>query len=111
SLVSILARIPFVLTASCLGKEESQGDKTCRFSIRRIKALGSRNSHSQIDNVLEWSICFLRVDGRRLHEVEKFPVLIDQRLIVGVKVRRRDSEFIWPSNFRRESVCEVFVFP
>ncbi len=51
----------------------------------------------------------MRVDGRRLHEVEKFAVLIEQRLIVGVKVRRRDSEFVGPSDPGRESVGEVFV--
>src|ERR1700738_744109 len=56
SLVSIRARIPYVLIAICLGKEQPQADTACRFSIRRIKALGSRNGNSQIDNVLEWSI-------------------------------------------------------
>jgi len=51
----------------------------------------------------------LRVDGRRFHEVEKSPVLIDLRLNAGVKVRRRDSKFIGPSDLGRKSVGEVFV--
>ena len=56
SLVCVRARIPYVLIAICLGKEQPQADTACRFSIRRIKALGSRNRDCQIDNVLEWRI-------------------------------------------------------
>ena len=37
-----------------LGEEQSQANTTCRFSVRRIKSLGSRNGNRQIDNVLEW---------------------------------------------------------
>ena len=51
----------------------------------------------------------MRVGGWRLHEVEKFPVLIDQRLAVGVKVCRRNSEFIGPSDSGWKRVGEVFV--
>ncbi len=56
SLVSIRARIPNVLIAICLGKEEPQADAARRFGVGRIKAPGARNRNCQIDNVLEWSI-------------------------------------------------------
>ena len=51
----------------------------------------------------------LRVDGWRLHDVEELPVLIDQRFIVGIKVRRRNFEFIGPSDFGRNGIREIFV--
>src|SRR5258705_13373892 len=92
SLVFIRTRISHVLIAICLGKEDPQADAACRFSIGRIKALGSRNGNSQIDNVLEWRIRFLRVDGRRLHDIEKLSVFIEQRLEAGVKIPWRDSQ-------------------
>src|SRR5208282_5254806 len=106
SFVPIRARIPYVLLAICLRKEEPQADTACRFSICCIKALGLRNSDSQVDNVSEWSIRVLRVGRRRLHDVEEIPILIDQRLTVGIKVRRRNSEFIfrsWVSNLRLQT--------
>src|ERR1700738_2618098 len=53
SLVSIRARIPHVLIAICLGKEQPQADTAGRFGIGRIEALGPRDGRSQIDHVLE----------------------------------------------------------
>ena len=98
ALIFIRARIPYVLIAICLGKKQPQADAACRFGIGGIKALGSRNGSAQIDNVLERRIRFLRVDGRRLQDVEKFPVLIEQ-LIVGAEIGRRYTEFVGLSYF------------
>ena len=103
SFVLIRARIPNVLLAICLGKKETKADTACRFGICCIKALGSRNSDSKVDNVLDWSIRVLRVGGRRLHDVEELPILLDQRLRVGIEVCRRNSKFIGSSDFGRRS--------
>jgi len=109
SLVFIRASIPHVLIAIRLGKEQPQADTACCFGIRSIKSLGSRNDSCQIDNVLERCIRFLRIGGWCLQDIEKSPVLVDQRLFVGVEVRRRNSEFIGPPNFGGNGIGEVFV--
>ena len=49
----------------------------------------------------------MRVGGRRLHDVEEIPILIDQRLTVRIKVRRRNSEFIGSSDFGRKRIGEI----
>jgi hypothetical protein len=51
----------------------------------------------------------LRVGGRRLHAVEKPPVLIEQRLIVGAEIRRRDAVFVGATYFGRKRVGEILV--
>ena len=105
ALVRIRARIPDVLLAICLRKKEPQADTACRFGVSGIKTLGSRNRNAQIDNILEWSRRILRIDGRRFHDIEELPVLINQRLNVGVKVLGRNSEFVGSSDLDgRESV-------
>src|SRR5262249_1650583 len=86
SLVCIRARIPYILPAVGLGKEQPQADAACHLGICGIKALGSRNGDSQVHDILEWSVRVLRVRGRRLHEVEELPVLVKQRLSVGIEV-------------------------
>ena len=63
----------------------AQADAARRFGIRGIEAFGSRNGRSQIDDVLERRIGFLRVGGWRLHETEKLYVLVDQRLEAASK--------------------------
>ncbi len=40
---------------------------------------------------------------------KKFPVLVEQRLVAGVKVRRRDSVFVGPADSGRQRVGEVLV--
>ncbi len=109
SLVPIRARVPHVLIAISLGKENAQADATCHFGISRIEALGSSDSGSQRDNVMKWSIRVLRIGGRRLHDFEEICILIEQRLIVGVEVCWRNSEFIGSSDFGRQRVGEILI--
>lgn len=66
-----------VLLAICLGEKETKADAARRFRICCIKTLGSRNSNSKVDNVLDWRIRFLCVGRRRFHEIEKPTVLFD----------------------------------
>src|SRR5262249_9487374 len=101
SLVRVRARIPYVLPAVGLGKEQRQADAACHLGICGIKALGSRNGDAQVHDVLEWSIGVLRVGGRGLHDVEELPVLVEQRLSVRIEVRWRNSESIVSSDFGR----------
>src|SRR4051812_30276164 len=65
SLVRVRARVPHVLIAVCLGKEQAQADATCRFGVGGIQALGACNNGSQVDDVIEWRVRFLRIGGWR----------------------------------------------
>src|SRR5450755_3235018 len=71
------------------------GDGSCPRLLRANRRLG-------------WNGLALSPDGCRLHDVEELPVLIDQRL-VGIKVRRRNFEFIGPSDFGRKGIREILV--
>ena len=77
--------------------------------MRSIEALDPRNDCAEVDDVLEWRIRFLRVGGRRLHQVEKPPVLVKQRLIVGAEIRRRDAVFVGAAYSGRKRVGEVLI--
>ena len=109
ALVFVRSRIADVLVAVGLGKEQPEADAACRFGIGGIEAFGARNGGAEIGNVLEWRIRVLRVGGRRLHQVEKPPVLIEQRLIVGAEIRRRDAVFVGPAYSGRKRVGEILV--
>ena len=52
---------------------------------------------------------FLRVGGRRLHDGEEIRVLVDQRLVVGIEIGRRNFELVGPADPRRQRVGEVLV--
>ena len=109
SLVLVRARIADVLIAVGLGKEHAQADTARRLGIRRIEALGARNGGSQVDNVLERRLRVLRIGGRRLHDAEEIGILIEQRLVVGIEIRRRNSEFVGPADLGRQRVGEILV--
>ena len=51
----------------------------------------------------------LRVAGRRLHDVEKFGVLVEDRLVVGIEIGGRNGQLVGPSDFRRQRVGEILV--
>src|SRR5262249_9442155 len=109
SLVLIRARIAHVLIAIRLGEENAQADATRHFGICGIEALGSSDSGSQLDNVVKWSIRVLRVGGRRLHDAEEIGILVEKRLIVGIEIRRWNSEFIASSDFGWLRVGEILI--
>src|SRR6266487_4970168 len=75
----------------------------------RIKTLGAPDIGSQVDNVFDWSVRVLRVDGRRLYDPEEIGIFIEQRLIVGIEIRWRNSEFIESSDFGRQRVGEILI--
>ena len=64
---------------------------------------------SEVDNVFDRSVRALRVGGRRLHDPEESGVFIEQRLILGVEIRWRNSEFVGSSDLGRERVGEVLI--
>src|SRR5262249_42609802 len=109
SLVLIRARIAHVLIAIRLGEENAQADATRHFGICGIEALGSSDSGSQLDNVVKWRIRVLRVGGRRLHDAEEIGILVEKRLIVGIEIRRWNSEFIASSDFGWLRVGEILI--
>src|SRR5215469_9374225 len=94
SLVCIRSRISDILLSVSLSKEQTQADATCHPGVCAVESLGSRNGGSQVHNVLEWSSRILRVGWRRLHDLEELAILVDQRLNVGIEVRRGNSKFI-----------------
>ena len=87
--ISVRAGVADVLFAVGLGKEQAEANAAGKFGMRRIKAFHTRNRSAQIDDVPKRRIRALRVGGRRLQDVEQRAVFIDQRLAVGVEVRRR----------------------
>src|SRR5262249_2471174 len=109
SLIGIRPRVSDILVAVGLGKEQSQADAPRHLGIRRIKTLSSCDSDTEIDDILEWRIGFLRIRGRRLHDVEECGILVEQRLIVGIEIGGRNPEFVWSSNFCRQNVSEVLL--
>ena len=100
--VGVRARIADVLMAVGLGEEQAEADAASNFRLRRIEALRARNRGAERDNVLERRVRFLRVGGRRLHQGEQRLVFIEQRLVVGVEIGRRDVVFVRPSDPRRQ---------
>jgi hypothetical protein len=75
----------------------------------RIEALGASDRGCEVDNVLERRVRILRIGGRRLQEADEAGVLVEQRLVVGIEICRRDSEFIRPADFGRNRVGEILV--
>jgi hypothetical protein len=45
----------------------------------------------------------------RLHDVEQFSVLVDQCLVVGVEILRRDAELVGPADLCRHRIGEILV--
>jgi hypothetical protein len=107
--VGVGARISDILVAVCLGKEDAKTDTARDFGIGCVETLRSSDIGSQVDNIGEWGVRVLRIGWRRLHDGEESQILVDNWFIVGIKVGRRNSKFIWPANSRGQQVAKVFV--
>ena len=64
---------------------------------------------AKVDDIFVGRIGCLRIGGRRLHDSKKIFVLVDQRLVVGIEVCRRNFVFIGPADSRRHHVGQVLV--
>jgi hypothetical protein len=109
SLVLVGARIADILVAVAFGKEDAKADTARDIGIRRVEAAGAGNGGSEIDNVPKWRLGALRIGGRRLHDAEQAEIFIDQRLVVGIEIGRRDCELVWFADFRRQRIGEILV--
>src|SRR5262245_14868216 len=97
--VAVRARIADVLVAVGFGKEHAQADAARRLSGSRIEAFRARDRGAEHDDILERRRRVLRIRRRRLHDAEELHVLVEQRLVVGVEIGRRDAELVGPPDF------------
>ena len=109
ALVGVRPRISGILLAVRLGKEQAKADTAGDSGVSGIEPPGARDHCRQVDHVLERRIGALRTGGRRLHDVEQRLVLVEQRLIVGIEIGRRDSQPVGPSDPRRQRIGEILV--